>query len=82
MAARGCKDSNVHAAPTEPESHFAHQHVATFASASGDMVFHRGQGILHLDFNAGTGDMVACVTFLGIPPGQGATLPAHDHSPC
>lgn len=49
---------------------------------AGDVVFHRGQGILDLGFNAGTGDVVAYVTFIGTPPGHGATLPEHDASPC
>lgn len=49
---------------------------------AGDVAFHRGQGILDLGFNAGTGNVVAYVTFIGTPPGQGATLPEHDASPC
>lgn len=175
LAATGCGDSNVHAAPTEPDSPLAHHRGAALASASGDLitepggvdlmplargsfphpvdakfkfrhgqavqvvhvrnasdaivakltiaeggsagwhrhpgtaiinvvegtfgvveetdcvlriykpgdvVFHRGQGILDLGFNAGTGDVVAYVTFLGIPPGQGATIPEHEEAPC
>jgi hypothetical protein len=48
-----------------------------------DAVFHRGQGILDVGFNAGEGDVVAYVTFMGVPPGQPATIGVpHEEAPC
>jgi hypothetical protein len=50
---------------------------------AGDAAFHRGQGILDVGFNAGQGEVVAYVTFLGVPPGQPATIGVpHDEAPC
>jgi hypothetical protein len=50
---------------------------------AGDAVFHRGQNILDVGFNAGGGDVVAYVTFMGVPPGQPATIGVpHEEAPC
>jgi hypothetical protein len=50
---------------------------------AGQAAFHRGQGILDVGFNAGQGDVVAYVTFLGVAPGQPATIGVpHEEAPC
>jgi hypothetical protein len=50
---------------------------------AGEAAFHRGQGILDVGFNAGQGDVVAYVTFLGVPPGQPATIGVPpEEAPC
>jgi quercetin dioxygenase-like cupin family protein len=50
---------------------------------AGEAVFHRGQGIMDVGFNAGEGDVVAYVTFMGVPPGQPATIGVpHGEAPC
>jgi hypothetical protein len=50
---------------------------------AGQAAFHRGQGIMDVGFNAGEGDVVAYVTFLGVPPGQPATIGVpHEEAPC
>jgi hypothetical protein len=50
---------------------------------AGDAVFHRGQGILDVGFNAGQGAVVAYVTFMGVPPGQPATIGVPpEEAPC
>lgn len=41
---------------------------------AGDVVFHRGQNILDVGFNAGEGDVVVYLTFLGVPGGQPPTM--------
>lgn len=49
----------------------------------GDAVFHSGQNILDVGFNAGVGDVVAYVTFLGVPAGQPATIAVPpEEAPC
>lgn len=49
----------------------------------GQVAFHRGGGILDVGFNAGTGNVVAYVTFLGVPAGQAPTAPvAPEQAPC
>ena len=47
---------------------------------AGDAFFHPGQSIADVDvgFNAGEGDLVVYVTFLGIPAGQPPTIPADE----
>jgi hypothetical protein len=51
--------------------------------SAGEAVFHRGQGILDVGFNAGEGDVVVYLTFMGVPTGQGPTLPhPNGESPC
>lgn len=50
---------------------------------AGQVAFHRGQGILDVGFNAGEGDVVALVTFLGVPAGQPATIGVPpEEAPC
>lgn len=47
------------------------------------VAFHRGGGILDVGFNAGEGDVVAYVTFLGTPEGHGPTVPVPpEEAPC
>jgi hypothetical protein len=50
---------------------------------AGQVAFHRGQNIIDVGFNAGTGDVVAYVTFLGVPSGQPATIGVPpEEAPC
>lgn len=50
--------------------------------AAGEAVFHRGQGILDVGFNAGQGDVVVYLFFLDVPPGEGPTHGAPEEAPC
>jgi hypothetical protein len=51
--------------------------------SAGEAVFHRGQNILDVGFNAGEGDVVVYLTFMGVPSGQGPTMPhPNGESPC
>lgn len=49
---------------------------------AGEAFFHRGQGIVDVGFNAGEGDVVVYLTFMGVPPGSGPTLPYTGENPC
>lgn len=52
---------------------------------AGETFFHRGQGILDVGYNAGEGDAVVYVTFLGVPAGESPTVPhenGDEDSPC
>lgn len=50
----------------------------------GETFFHRGQGILDVGFNAGEGEVVVYLTFLGVPPGEAPTAPQEEgaETPC
>lgn len=45
---------------------------------AGETFFHRGQEILDVGFNAGEGDVVVYLTFLGVPAGEPPTVPHDD----
>jgi hypothetical protein len=49
---------------------------------AGQVFFHRGQGIIDVGFNAGEGDVVVYLTFMGVPPGLPPTMPPDGDSPC
>jgi hypothetical protein len=50
---------------------------------AGEVAFHRGQGIIDVGFNAGMGDVVAYVTFVGVPAGQPPTIGVPpEEAPC
>jgi hypothetical protein len=58
----------------------AHDCVLRTYSA-GQAFIHPGQGMIDVGFNAGDGDVVVYLTFLGVPEGQPPSLPA-PHPGC